>query len=144
MQEEAECENFTFRTFKFRYVSVQKHLKNLQRTKACGLDQLPPNLLKDAANEIAPSRTYIINLSLTTSIVPRDWKKAKVSAIYKSGSELENYRPISILPIVSKIMEREVHRSCMELKVHRQLYGFLDQTELISKHQFGFRKKKST
>ena len=41
-------------------------------------------------------------------------------------------------------MEREVHRSCMELEVHRQLYGFLDETKLISKHQFGFRKKKST
>ena len=114
-QKGAECENFTFRTFKFRYVSVlsvQKHLKNLQIAKACGLGQLHPNLLKDAANEIAPSLTYIINLSLTTSTVPTDWKKAKVSLIYKSGSttELENYRPISVLPIASKIMEREVHR----------------------------------
>ena len=44
-RKEAECENFTFRTFKFRYVSVlsvQKYLKNLQRTKACSLGQLPP------------------------------------------------------------------------------------------------------
>ena len=136
----AECENFTFRTFKIRYVSilsVQKHLKNLQRAKACGLDQLPSSLLKDAANKIARSLTYIINLLLATSAVPTDWKKAKVSPIYKSGSttELENYRPISVLPIVSKIMEREVHR---------QLYKFLDETKLISKHQFGFQKKQST
>ena len=88
-RKEAECENFTFRTFKFRYVSVlsvQKHLKNLQRAKACGLDQPPPNLLKDTANEIAPSLTYIINLSLTASTVPTNWKKAKVSPIYDSGS----------------------------------------------------------
>ena len=136
----AECENFTFRTFKFRYVSVlsvQKHLKNLQRAKACDLDQLPQNLLKDAANEITPSLTYITNFSLTTSTVPADWKMAKVSPIYKSGSttELENYRPISVLPIVSKIMEREVHR---------QLYEFLDETKLVFKHQFGFQKKKLT
>ena len=128
------------RTFKFRYVSlesVQKYLKNLQRAEACGLDQLPPNLLKDAANEIAPSLTYIINLSLTTSTVPTDRKKTKVSPIYKSGSttELENYRSISVLSIISKIMEREVHR---------QLYEFLDETKLISKHQFRFEKKKLT
>ena len=55
---EAECENFTFITFKFCYasvLSVPKHLKNLQRAKACSLDQPPPNLIKDAANESAPS-----------------------------------------------------------------------------------------
>ena len=63
---------------KFRYVSVlnvQKHLKNLQRANVCGFDQQPPNLLKDATNEIAPPVTYIINLSLNTSTVPVDWKK---------------------------------------------------------------------
>ena len=84
-------------------VSVQKHLKNLQITKACGLDQLPTNLLKDAANEIAPSRTSIINLSLTTSTVLTEWKKAKVSPIYTPGSELENYRPISVLLLFPKL-----------------------------------------
>ena len=74
---------------------------------------------------------------LTTSIVPTDWKKVKVSPIYKSGSttELENYHPISVLPILSKIMEREVHP---------QLFEFLDEIKLIPKHQFGFQKKKST
>ena len=113
--------------FDVRVLSVQKHLKSLQRAKACDLDQLPPNLLKDAANEIAPSLTYIINLSLTTSAVPADCKKANVSPIYKSGSttELENYHPISVLPIASKIMECEVHR---------QLFEFLGETKLISKH----------
>ena len=84
-RKKAECESFTLRTFKFSYVSVlsvQKHLENLQRAKDCGLDQLPPNLLKDSANETAPLLTYIINLSLNTSTVPTDWEKAKVSPIY--------------------------------------------------------------
>ena len=86
---------------------------------------------------VAPSLTYIINLSLTTSTVPTYWKKAKVSPTYRFGSttELENYRSISFVSVVSKIMEREVHR---------QLYEFLDETKLISKRQFGFQKKKST
>ena len=105
--------------------------------KACDLDQLTPNLLKDAANEIAPSLAYIINLSLITSTVPTDWKKAKVSLFYEYGSttELENYRTISVLLTASKIMEREVQR---------KLFEFLDETKLLSKHQFGFQKKKST
>ena len=116
----------------YHYVSVlsiQKHLKNLQRAKACGLDQLTPI-------EIAPPLTCIINLSLTTSTVPTDWKIAKVSLVYKSGSstDFKIYRPISVLPIVSKIMEPEVHR---------QLYEFLDKTKLTSKQRFGFQKKKS-
>ena len=75
-------EIFSSRTFKICCVSVlivQKHLKNLQRAKACGLYQLPLTLLKDAANEIAPSLTYTTNLQLTTSTVHADWKKAKVS-----------------------------------------------------------------
>ena len=48
---------------------------------------------------------------MKTSIFPDDWKKAKVTPIFKAGdrSEVGNYRPISILPIVSKIMERAVH-----------------------------------
>ena len=52
-----------------------------------------------------------------------------------STTELEIYHLISVLPIVSKIME---------CKVHRQMFKFLDETKLISKHQFDFQKKKST
>ena len=83
-------ENFTFKSFKFRYVSVisvHKQLKKLQRKKACGLDLLPPNLLKDAASDIAPYLTHIINLSLSSSTVPTEWKLAKITPIYKSGSK---------------------------------------------------------
>ena len=116
---EAECENFAFRTFKFRYVSilsVQKHLKNLQRAKACSLDQLLPNLLKDAANEIALSLTYIINFSLTTSSVPTDWKKAKVSPIYKSTTKQRNSRitvPFQVCLLYPKLWSVKYTGSCM-------------------------------
>ena len=81
------------------------------------------------------TNTNIIYLSLTTSAVPIDFKKAEV-CIYNSWSttELKNCRAISVLPIVSRIMERGVHR---------QMYKGLDETKLISKHPFGFQKKKS-
>ena len=98
----------------FSYVSVdfvEKELRKLKRNKAAGPDSLPPNLLKDCARIIARPVAHIINLSLKSSIVPTSWKSAKVTPIYKSGnSELfSNYRPISVLPILSKILERAVH-----------------------------------
>ena len=101
--------------FDVRVLSVQKHLKNLQRAKACDLDRLPPNLRKDAANEIAPSLTYIINLSLTTSAVPTDCKKVNVSPIYKSGSttELENYHPFQFCLLHPKLWSVKYTDSCL-------------------------------
>ena len=58
---------------------------------------------------------YIINLSLETEVVPTEWKMAKVIPIFKSSSmaEIDNYRPISILPTLSKILEKMVHKQLM-------------------------------
>ena len=126
--------------FKFSYITpgyVLKHLNRLKRNKATGIDSLPPNLLKDCAEEIAGPLAHIINLSLMTSTVPSIWKAAKVNPIYKSGNVdlVENYRPISILPTLSKLLERAVHD---------QLYSFLEDNRLLSDYQFGFRKRRST
>ena len=86
---------------------------------------------------IATPLTHLINLSLTTNVFPADWKIAKIIPIYKSGSRsnLDNYRPISILPVLSKIIEK--------IK-HRQLISFLDRNSLLSPSQFGFRRGLST
>ena len=69
-------------------------------------------MLKIAANITAPSLTYTFNLSLSTGIFIDDWKNARVNPIYKEGSRrnMGNYRPISILPILSKAFEKEVFR----------------------------------
>ncbi len=66
-------------------------------------------MLKIAANIIALSLTYIFNLSLSTEILIDDWKNARVNPIYNEGSRrnMGNYRPISILPILSKVFEKE-------------------------------------
>ena len=101
----------TRRTFRFQYVSVcfvQKELKSLRRNKASGVDNLPPGLLKDSAKEIAVPLTHIINLSISTSTFPTNWKVARVTPIYKSGctNDEANYRPISVLPILSRILEK--------------------------------------
>ena len=114
-----------------------KQIDNLSIDKATGEDQISCKLLKMTKNVIAESLCDIINKSLLTGVVPREWKKARVVPIFKSGdiSSLNNYRPISILPIVSKIIERAVHQ---------QLSEFLDQNQLLHPNQSGFRPKHST
>ena len=78
-----------------------------------------------------------MNLILQTGIVPVDFKHAVVTPIFKSGAkqELDNYRPVSVLPICSKIFEKSVHRQVSE---------YLEEKELLSSTQFGFRKKRNT
>ncbi|MEO0684105.1 MAG: reverse transcriptase family protein, partial [Cyanobacteria bacterium J06649_11] len=130
----------TVKKFKFNYVSilfVQKELKLLSRKKATGIDDLPPGLLKDCDAFISQPLCHIINLSLQTGSFPTNWKSAKVTPLFKSGSSSlpENFRPISVLPILSKILEKSVH---FELK------RFLENENLLTKHQHGFRKKHST
>jgi hypothetical protein len=90
----------------------------LKPNKCTGFDKIPAKVLRLSADIIAPSITYIFNLSLDTGICVDEWKRAQVITIYKSEDrrKCENYRPIYILPIVSKVFEREVFR---------QLYGYL-------------------
>jgi len=85
---------------------------------------------------IEPLR-YIFNLSLTSSVVPDKFKLAKVVPIYKKGetTKTQNYRPISLLSIFNKILEK---------LVHRRLTNFLNKKEVLYKFQFGFRKHYST
>jgi hypothetical protein len=88
-------------------------LRNLKANKYTGLDKIPVKILKLASDIIAPSLTFIFNLSLATGIYVDDWKHARVTPIYKSEDikkKCENYRPISILPIISKVFGREVFR----------------------------------
>ena len=80
---------------------------------------------------------HILNLSIESGTVPNIWKAAKVTPIYKSGNHErpENYRPISVLPVLSNILEKAVHCQFMD---------FLESNSLLSESQFGFRKHCST
>ena len=92
-------------TFEFSAISeeVYSELCYLTETKSTGLDMIPARILKISANIIAPSITWIFNLSLKKGIFVDEWKKAWVLPIYKSGnrSNCENCRPISILLYLS-------------------------------------------
>ena len=130
----------TTQRFCFSNVSktfIEKQLKSLKRSKAAGPDELPPGMIKDCRNEILNPLTYLVNLSLRSGRVPSLWKVARVTPIHKSGdlTKPENYRPISILPIFSKILERAIHT---------QLSSYLENNYLLCNQQFGYRSKKST
>ena len=84
---------------------VSKILHSLKVNKAAGLDKIPARLLRDAKEELAPSITYLINKSITDGSVPALWKVARVTPSYKAEDKLlvENYRPISVLPVLSNL-----------------------------------------
>ena len=106
--------------------------KTSTRKKAHGIDELPPNLLKDVANEISKPLAFIINKSLSSGIVPDLWKISKVTPLYKSDSksDFNNYRPISVLPCLSKVLKQVVHR---QLSNYRENLGtHLDSTLVLN------------
>ena len=105
--------------------------------KASGYDKLPVKTVKDCSDVLAFPLTELINKSLETSTLPNVEKIAKVTPIFKNGtkSSLDNYRPISILPVFSKLLERTVHR---------QLYSYLEENNFLTDRQFGFRKSRNT
>ena len=91
----------------------------------------------DAASCLAEPLTYFINMSLRTGQVPNEWKQANVLPLFKSdnATELDNYRPVSILPVLSKVLERVVGT---------QFIDYLESNRLLYKFQFGFRRQHST
>ena len=130
----------TNKTFTMKYVSkvfIENQLKKLKRHKATGIDNLPTCLLKDSASIIARPLSHLINLSIKTSTVPTEWKVARVNPLHKSGNTTnpDNYLPISILPVLSKIMEKAIHS---------QLIEYLETNSLITNRQFGYRSNHST
>ena len=90
---------------------IRKQLASLNPKKAVGLDDIASLFLRDAADQITLPVSHIINLSLISKTVPRTLKEAKVVPLFKKGSKLDpsNYRPVSILDVLSEILERAVH-----------------------------------
>ena len=90
---------------------VPKAIRQLKNGKAPGPDKIPTMLIKDAADLICKPLKMVFNSSLRKGIFPDVWKLARVTPIFKSGSKSEanNYRPISVMSVFSRILERIVH-----------------------------------
>ena len=116
---------------------VHKQLGSLKTDKSTGLDGIFPRFLKDGAELLSGPVTHIVNFSISAEAVPAGFKDARVKPLFKKGSKLEpgNYRPVSVLNTLSKILERAVHD---------QLVRYLEGKNVLYKYQSGFRSKFST
>ena len=94
-------------------------------------------MIKDGAEELAVPLCHLANLSLQSSLFPTSEKLAKIRPVFKSNdrSLLDNYRPISILPVFPKVLEKIVSR---------QISNYLKENSLLSPYQFRFRRGRST
>ena len=117
--------------------SVQKIINQLAPKSSSGHDDVSTLLLKNISSVIVPSLTVIINQSLCSGIFPDRLKLAKVIPLFKKGDPhiLDNYRPISLLPAISKVFEKVVYK---------QVYQYFKTNKLFYNSQYGFRDEHST
>ena len=108
-------------------------LKEIKRKRSPGQGDIHTCMIVDGTDEIATPLSVLINRCLETSNIPSEKKIAKITAIYKSGerSSMENYRPVSVLPVLSKFIERIVHQ---------QLYSYLEKKYTAFKTTICFQK----
>ena len=101
------------------------------------MDQISARFIKDGAPVITIHLANIINLSIKLDTFPWQCKIAKIKPLFKKGikAEAKNYRPISLLPLISKVIEKSIHD-------HTQNY--LQRNELLYSYQSGFRANHST
>ena len=111
--------------------------KKIKPKLSRGHDEISSKLMKQSIHNILIPITHIFNLSLSTGIVPKDMKIAKVIPLHKQGNKniFNNYRPISILPSFSKLLEKIVAI---------KLLTFLEQFNQFYQHQYGFRPHHAT
>jgi len=114
---------------------VNTLLSELNPDKALGPDKIPTQVLKECSQELKGNITDLYNESLTSGKVPTEWKTANVAPIYKKGKNTDpsNYRPISLLPIISKVLERCIYNKIID-HIRPRLSNF----------QHGFLKGRST
>ena len=113
------------------------YLSKLTPSHSCGHDNLSAITLKCIANEICECLTLIINQTITTGVFHNQLKIAKVVPIFKKNvqTDVKNYRPISVLPTISKIFENVMQTQLME---------YFTSHNLLASQQYGFRSNRST
>ena len=112
-------------------------VNQLNTKKATGYDKISVKLLKENLLTLTPVLTFLINLAISTSTFPDCLKTARVTALHKKGSKLDltNYRPISILPVLSKVLEKVMAR---------QIRVYMEDFNYFVENQYGFREKRNT
>lgn len=116
---------------------INKILTTLKAKTSTGHDNMSTKFLKQISSNITVPLSIIINKSMSEGTVPNSMKLAKVIPIYKSKDKqlFNNYRPISLLPSFSKILEKVIHK---------RLYNYVNANDFLFGSQYGFRPKHST
>ena len=127
--------NTSSKTFTFSEITEEEVIRaslSFKTSFGSGIDNISSFFIKTVIPVIAKYLAYIYNYSLYKGQFPYNWKIARVAPIYKEGSsdERSNYRPISVLPVLSRQFEK---------LVYKQLYKYLDSHKFLYKHQSGFR-----
>ena len=127
----------TYSLTEFTGVEVYNQVKRLKTTKSSGIPGISAAVIKLSLKSLNNEFTHLLNTSVTTNRFPNKWKKATVTPIPKKGDLqlVSNYCPISLLPTPGKIMEK---------LIHNQLVDHIDNNNLLSDHQYGFRRNRST
>ena len=116
---------------------VYASIANIDITKSSGIDNISSRCLKDALLILNAQLSYIMRLSIKSNIFPDKWKIATVVPLFKGGKkeDVSNYRPVSLLPVPGKILEKIVHDHMMK---------FFDANNILCDKQNGFRPNHST
>ena len=135
-------ENFQQRDCSMSFKAVEpkevlQAIMKLKNSKSTGIDDIDTRIIKLVAKDILPALTHVINLSISHSEFPSIWKQSKVVPLLKKGDTLspKNYRPVALLPIFSKILERVIFN---------QLVKYLDENNLVNPNHHGSRQGHST
>ena len=110
---------------------VEEKLGKLNTSKSQGADELNPKLLSELRNVLCKPLTSLFNTSVQTGVIPQDWRDASVAPLHKKGSKnkSENYRPVSLTSIISKLLKSIVKDSFVK---------HFDKYSLIRNSQHGF------
>lgn len=116
---------------------ISNIIKTFETSKTSGLDNIPMKVFKDFMLVYCSEFTRLVNMSIKNADFPGTWQIGKIVPIPKSGdrTQLTNWRPITLLPIISKLVEKVIQQ---------QMMSFLSKNNLLSKAQYGFLPKKST
>ena len=117
-------------------IDIEKILRSTKFRKAAGIDDLSGRCLKDGSRVLSKPISELCSLSIKLGSFPDSCKIAKLKPLFKKGSKTNpsNYRPISLLPLIFKIIEKFIHE---------QTSSFLSNNELSYNYQSGFRKNHS-
>ena len=129
--------NMEFELEEVEVSDIEEIMKKQQPKMSCGIDSINNKIVKVASKELAYPMTLIVNKSIREGCVPAIYKLARIVPLYKKGptDEWGNYRPVSLLPSLSKILEKAI---CAQMML------YLSKNNLICDDQFGFRRRSQT